>query len=147
MSGPILLVLRLLLILVLYAFLAFAIYTLWKDLRQRVKKPVATPIQPITLIGGERDGDLNTYQFAVEAITIGRDPMSELYLNDSTISAQHCKLTYHHGQWWVEDLKSTNGTYLNQEFVSEPFVVTDGDSLRCGRLYFTISIAGELEPR
>lgn len=147
MSGPILLVLRLLLILVLYAFLSFAIYTLWKDLRQRVKKPVTSPNQPITLIGGETNGDLMTYQFVVDAIIIGRDPVSDLYLNDSTISAQHCKLTYHHGQWWVEDLQSTNGTYLNQEFVSEPFVVTDGDSLRCGRLNFTISIAGDLESR
>ena len=36
-------------------------------------------------------------------------------------------LTYRQSQWWIEDLHSTNGTFLNQEAVLEPVVITDGD--------------------
>lgn len=144
MSGPVLLILRLILILSLYAFLGFAIYTLWNDLKKRMEKPLTSPVQQIILTGAEINGGLSTYKFESESVVIGRDPLSDLHIDDSTISAQHCKLVYHHGQWWVEDLRSTNGTFLNQELVSEPFVITDGDVLRCGKVSFTISIEGDM---
>ena len=43
-------------------------------------------------------------------------------------------------EWWVEDLDSTNGTFLNQIQVEEPMVITSGDDLRCGRINIQIKI-------
>ena len=69
---------------------------------------------------------------------MGRDPASDLYIEDKTISARHAKLSYHHGQWWVEDLRSTNGTFLNDEPVQEPLVLASGDRLRFGQVQWQV---------
>jgi pSer/pThr/pTyr-binding forkhead associated (FHA) protein len=43
-------------------------------------------------------------------------------------------------QWWVEDLESTNGTYLNQVQVTTSTILTDGDKLTLGKVDITIRI-------
>ena len=80
------------------------------------------------------------WQFTALEAKLGRDPASDLVLEDKTISAQHARLTYHHRQWWIEDLRSTNGTYLNEEPVTAPIVLTDGDHLRLGGLVFQVQL-------
>jgi pSer/pThr/pTyr-binding forkhead associated (FHA) protein len=62
-----------------------------------------------------------------------------MLLDDPTVSNTHARLSYHHGQWWLEDLRSTNGTFLNDEAVASPLVVTDGDVVRCGQVQFTLA--------
>ena len=78
-------------------------------------------------------------------LTIGRDPACNCVISDSTVSAQHARLVFRQGQWWVEDLRSTNGTYLNQELVLDPLVITSGDHLRCGQAQFVITIQSMIE--
>ena len=46
---------------------------------------------------------------------IGRDTHCDLSVMDEALSAHHARITFHHGQWWLEDLNSTNGTFLNRE--------------------------------
>jgi len=116
--------------LALYLFLAWAIYTLWIDLRRR-KSGAALHAPPISLAHNE-DGATRIQRFQSPEVLLGRDPACDLTVEDRTISAQHARLAYHHSQWWVEDLKSTNGTFLNGEPVSEPMVVISGDQLRLG---------------
>ena len=48
--------------------------------------------------------------FTQPEITLGRDPGCDIPLIDDTVSTRHAQLTYHHNQWWLEDLSSTNGT-------------------------------------
>jgi pSer/pThr/pTyr-binding forkhead associated (FHA) protein len=50
-------------------------------------------------------------------------------------------LTYHHGQWWLEDLSSTNGTFLNHLPISMSTVITSGDEIVCGNVHLTISLS------
>jgi pSer/pThr/pTyr-binding forkhead associated (FHA) protein len=50
-------------------------------------------------------------------------------------------MTYHHGQWWLEDLASTNGTFLNNTPISMPTVITSGDEISCGSVSLTISLS------
>jgi hypothetical protein len=45
--------------------------------------------------------------------TIGRGPTNTIVLEDSRISSEHTRLTFHDRQWWVEDMGSRNKTYLN----------------------------------
>jgi len=136
MSGPVLLAIRIALAAALYAFAGWALYVLWKELRQQ-SLALRLPQAPALLLTGT---DLKIHRFTRAEISIGRDPTSSCHLEDPTISAQHARLTYHHGHWWVEDLKSTNGTFLNAEAVVEPVVITTGDMLRFGQLIFQVSI-------
>ncbi|NLG73925.1 MAG: FHA domain-containing protein [Chloroflexi bacterium] len=144
MSGPVFLVIRVLLALALYAFLGWALWTLWQDLRRQSSQVTARQAPPITLVF-EKEGEKRSIRFTTPVVLIGRDPASDCYLEDQTISAHHTRLSYHHGHWWVEDLRSTNGTYLNLEPVTEPLVLTSGDQLRCGQVGFQI-ILNDNEP-
>jgi pSer/pThr/pTyr-binding forkhead associated (FHA) protein len=89
------------------------------------------------------DGSSSQLFFARADATIGRDPANEVHLEDSAVSARHARFCYHHGQWWVEDLNSTNGTFLNSERLKIPAVVMTGDLVRCGEVTFTVSLPGE----
>lgn len=142
MSGPVFLVLRFLIAFALYAFLGWALWLLWRDLKARGEALASPKAPPITLIQQAQAG-AQPARFTTEEVVIGRDPASDLMLQDGTISIRHALLSYHHNQWWVEDLKSKNGTFLNQEAVEEPLVVTSGDQLRCGGVVLKISFAEE----
>jgi hypothetical protein len=65
-------------------------------------------------------------------ITIGRAEDSTLVITDDYASARHARLVPRAGQWYVEDLGSTNGTYLNRSKVSGPMVMQKGDRLQIG---------------
>ena len=71
---------------------------------------------------------------------IGRDTNCDLSIMDEALSAHHARLTHHHGQWWLEDLNSTNGTFLNREKLTTPAVVITGDHFKCGNTVFSIKV-------
>ncbi len=144
MSGPILLILRLLIAALLYAFLGWALYTIWRDLQQQSQALAARQAPPFSLVlksdavpGTE---DTQPHSFAKTEIVLGRSPTCDLTLDDKTISARHARCAYHHGQWWLEDLGSTNGTFINGEVVETSVVITDGDALRLGSVVVTVKI-------
>jgi pSer/pThr/pTyr-binding forkhead associated (FHA) protein len=138
MSGIIFLILRLLLALALFAFLGYVLWTLWRDLgrQDEILESRRLPPMKVSLADGSRR------LFSTREMLIGRDPVCEMVLDDPTVSNRHARLSYHHGQWWLEDLKSTNGTFLNDEPVVAPLVVTSGDVVRCGQVGLTL-IPGE----
>ena len=61
-------------------------------------------------------------------------------MKDTTVSVRHARLSHHHGQWWLEDLGSTNGTKLNKDKVSIPTVVINGDVIECGKASISIKL-------
>ena len=142
MSGTVFLILRFLLTLCLYAFLGVFFYILWRDLKQHTRYLSDRQSPPLKLIRLESG---NVQVFTKAEINIGRDPACECVIPDKTVSTRHARLTFHHKHWWLEDLGSTNGTFLNDEAVTLAMVITTGDQLRCGQFTFTISIgeAGE----
>ena len=66
-------------------------------------------------------------------ITIGRAEDSTLVITDDFASARHARLVPRDGPWFVEDLGSTNGTYLDRGTVSGPTPVPLGVPIRIGR--------------
>ena len=66
-------------------------------------------------------------------ITIGRAEDSTLVITDDYASARHARLVPRDGQWFVEDLGSTNGTYLDRAKVTGPTPVPLGVPIRIGR--------------
>jgi hypothetical protein len=68
-----------------------------------------------------------------QPILIGRADDSTLVLTDDFASSRHARLTNRGGQWYVEDLGSTNGTYLDQQRVQGPLLVAPGQPIRIGQ--------------
>lgn len=145
MSGPVLLVLRIAIAVALYAFLVWGLWLLWHDLR-RQSRALSAPVNPALVLSMPGGDQPTMYRFTMPEVTVGRDPTCECRLDAPTISARHARLSFHHAQWWLEDLHSRNGTFLNDEPVRSQVVVTSGDSLRCGSLVFVIEITEE-DPR
>ena len=67
------------------------------------------------------------------AITIGRAPDATVVLDDDFVSTHHARLMPRGKQWIVEDLGSTNGTWIDRERVTVPTVLPPGVALRIGR--------------
>ncbi|MEX1071921.1 MAG: FHA domain-containing protein [Anaerolineales bacterium] len=134
-----LLALRLLMALALYAFLGWCFYIMWRDLRQQAESLTKqrVPHVHIALLGENGTGE--QLRFTAPEITIGRNPTCEWMLPDETVSSEHARLVYRHDQWWLEDLNSKNGTFLNGEALTAPVVLADQDEIRCGQVSFSIT--------
>jgi pSer/pThr/pTyr-binding forkhead associated (FHA) protein len=139
-SAILLLVLRIFMAALLYGFLGLAVYTLLRDLKQQGDLLAARQPPPLTLTS-LADADASSRRFTRPEIILGRETGCDFPVDDQTVSSQHARLSYHHRQWWLEDLASTNGTYLNDEPVTTPVVITHGDELRLGNLGLKIEIS------
>ncbi|BCJ27135.1 FHA domain-containing protein [Actinocatenispora sera] len=96
-------------------------------------RPRATPGRPRLLVVTE--GPLAGTQITLgdHPITMGRAENSTLVLTDDYASTRHARLVARNGDWFVEDLGSTNGTYLDRAKVSGPTPVPLGVPIRIGR--------------
>ncbi len=139
MVATLLLLIRFTLALFLFSFLGWALLVLWRDFRHEAQSRSVRQIPPITLIHTSQDG-MREYQFNLPVILIGRDSQCDLCLDDATVSAEHARLAFHHNQWWVEDLGSKNGTYLNHTPVLSAVVLKSGDELEFGQTALTIDL-------
>lgn len=66
-------------------------------------------------------------------VTIGRAADSTLVVEDDYASTNHCRIYSAGGEWVVEDLNSTNGTWLDRTRITRPTVLPVGVPLRVGR--------------
>ena len=73
-----------------------------------------------------------TYDLA-EELTVGRAGGCQITLDDTYVSQLHARVFRRDGQLYVEDLGSTNGTYLNRKKVTAPIAIRKGDRLQIGK--------------
>jgi len=139
MSGIIVLVLRILMIISLYAFLGLAIYMIWKNIEVNSRAIQKLSVPQLKLSSNEMD-IIKFQEFTNPEVIIGRDPQCDFSIPRETVSAHHARLSYHHKNWWIEDMLSTNGTFLNEDQVSTATVLVDGDTIQCGDVSLTINI-------
>ncbi len=88
---------------------------------------------PRTLVvtGGSLSG--TAIDLGEQQITVGRAADATLVLTDDYASTRHARLYPQNGEWIVEDLGSTNGTYLDRQKVSQPTPVPVGVPVRIGK--------------
>jgi hypothetical protein len=89
--------------------------------------------QPRTLVVTEGPLTGTTIALGQAPILIGRAPESTLVLDDDYASGRHARLSLQHGTWMVEDLGSTNGTFLGRNRVQDPVPIAPGAQVRIGR--------------
>ena len=68
-----------------------------------------------------------------QPVYVGRSKQCGVRLDSAEISAQHCRVGYESGEFWVEDLGSTNGTFINQQQISGRATLPSGASVVLGR--------------
>jgi hypothetical protein len=135
-----LLLLRALALLLLYSFLGAIALVTWLDLKasDRSGRPAAARRAdgPRLIVLDAAASDRPAGQAMVlDAVSgVGRDLDNEVVLNDATVSARHAVVLRRDGSWWVEDLGSTNGTWLNARRLEPelPALLRSGDVLQFG---------------
>jgi pSer/pThr/pTyr-binding forkhead associated (FHA) protein len=85
----------------------------------------------LVVTAGARKG--TSLDLAQQQITLGRANDATLVLNDDYASSRHARIFPQDGQWIVEDLGSTNGTYLDRQKVTRPTPVPLGVPIRIGK--------------
>lgn len=67
-----------------------------------------------------------------DQLTIGRDSTNDIAINDAEISRRHARLTFQGGKYVLEDLGSTNGTFVNGQRLAGPRVLKAGEVVSFG---------------
>ncbi len=129
--GESLLVLRLILAVLLYLFLSVAFYILWKGLQRNEQQSDVRPIPAkLTIEEGVGAGQ----SIALRPVTTaGRADNNPMILDDPFASTHHAMFLWRENAWWLEDLESHNGTFLNGERILKPTSLASGDRIRIGQ--------------
>lgn len=97
------------------------------------REPESASTLPRQLVVTEGSLKGTTIQLGQAPILIGRAPECTLVLEDDYASGRHARLSLQQGTWMVEDLGSTNGTFLGRNRVQDPVPVAPGVPVRIGR--------------
>ncbi|HEX2026317.1 MAG TPA: FHA domain-containing protein [Actinomycetota bacterium] len=144
-------VLKILLLLLLYFFVWRAVRAVTVDLygggrerrarapeqRQRAPRRQRRGAPSKVVVLDERGGRVSTHRLS-GTLQIGRAPSADIRPDDTYVSQLHAKISNRNGSWIVEDLGSTNGTYLNQQKVTVPVQISPGDRIRVGKTYLEV---------
>ncbi len=72
------------------------------------------------------------YHLAADRITIGREAFNEIVLHDPEVSRRHVQIEFQSGRYVIEDLGSTNGTFVNGRRINLPTPLNNGDVIEMG---------------
>lgn len=81
-----------------------------------------------------------------DQMTIGRDSTNEIVINDAEISRRHSRLTFQGGKYVLEDLGSTNGTFVNGQRLAGPRVLKAGEVVSFGEQIMLVFEANTVDP-
>ena len=152
-------------LIVLYLFLLWVSRSALKDLRRGVEQPAVygEPVQPpadatglhsaATAMGARSEGfeprlvverapgHTPGMEYDIgDGAVMGRGEQAEIRLDDPFASSRHAQLTRQGGTVVLEDLGSTNGTYLNEELLQTPRPLHPGDRVRIGDSEFAFEV-------
>jgi len=127
-------IVRLLFLGLLYLFLARVVRSLLQDLRAAAREPGASPGRLIVIESPAGEPEQGR-SFDLDAITtLGRDVNNAIVIDDPFASSEHAVLTFRGRSWYVEDLGSTNGTYVNGRAVAAVSPLGFGDEMSIGQV-------------
>jgi pSer/pThr/pTyr-binding forkhead associated (FHA) protein len=143
-SDQLLTILKICLLALLYLFFLRVLRAVWAEMkgprvssRRRQSAPTAAPrkakrsAEPHLLVVEPAAQRGRTFPLGQE-LTVGRAAGCQVTLDDTYVSQLHARVYARDGQYFVEDLGSTNGTYLNRDRVTGAMVMKKGDRLQVG---------------
>ncbi|MEM9136392.1 MAG: FHA domain-containing protein [Cyanobacteria bacterium P01_F01_bin.42] len=75
-----------------------------------------------------------------DLLTIGRDPRNQTVIDHPLVSRFHARLRLYRGQWQVEDLNSSNGTFVNNQQIDQTQALRPGDQITIGPYQFSFNV-------
>jgi pSer/pThr/pTyr-binding forkhead associated (FHA) protein len=131
-----LLLVKIAFLVILYLFVARAVRAVTLDVFGPPVPRAGGPGRParrlprelvVTDEGGRRTVPLK------ESLTVGRAATCDVAIRDTYVSNVHARIYQRDGSWWLEDLGSTNGTYMNRTRVQQPTAIGPGDEVKLGK--------------
>jgi pSer/pThr/pTyr-binding forkhead associated (FHA) protein len=101
-----------------------------KNRPKPAKRPRGAPTH-IAIIEGANEGERISLDDA--PLLIGRGSDAQIRLDDDYVSTRHARIAASGDQWFVEDLGSTNGTYIGSARITQPTTLTMGTQVRIGK--------------
>lgn len=128
--------LRIAFIALLYLFLFQVMRVLVRDLRNVAPTDGLQPRSKygrLVVVEPGRSHLSSGMTFTLQAVTsLGRKPSNTIVLDDDFVSSEHSLISWRDGRAWLEDVASTNGTYLNDAEVTRPAALSEGDIIGIG---------------
>jgi pSer/pThr/pTyr-binding forkhead associated (FHA) protein len=87
-----------------------------------------------------------TFPLDGDQVTIGRDSSNGVAINDAEVSRRHARLNFQGGKYVLEDLGSTNGTFVNGQRLAGPVVLKPGDVVSLGEQIVLMYDAINVDP-
>lgn len=97
---------------------------------RRVRRPRGVP-RVLSIVQGAQTGE--SAELAPGLVLIGRGADCQLILDDDYVSTRHARVVAADGGIYVEDLGSTNGTYVNGSRITAPTTISTSDTVRIGK--------------
>jgi pSer/pThr/pTyr-binding forkhead associated (FHA) protein len=94
------------------------------------KRPRNAPTQ-VVVVDGANAGEALSLDHA--PILVGRGTDAGIRLDDDYVSTRHARIAWSGDQWYVEDLGSTNGTYIGAHRLAQPTALQLGSQIRVGK--------------
>ena len=130
-------IVRILFLVLLYAFLFAVARVLLRDLRAASKGPAE--LGRLIVLASPRGEPQPGGSYPLDAVTsIGRDVNNGIVVDDPFASSEHAVLTYRGRNWYIQDLESTNGTYVNGVPVEGLGPLGFGDEVQVGEVRFRL---------
>ena len=98
----------------------------------------------LTMRSGPNPGTV--YALGGDLISIGRDSSNEIAVNDAEVSRRHSRLTFQGGKYVLDDMGSTNGTFVNGQRLTGPRVLKSGEVISLGEQIVFVYEAVESDP-
>ena len=110
-------------------------------------QPMAAARTPggLTLRLESERGARSTFEVTKSGATIGRGPESTIQLADLSVSRKHARITYKQGSYWLSDLGSMGGTWIDGAKLAAPRRVVAGQTIDIGLCRLVVVAAAEAE--
>lgn len=109
-----------------------------KDKSAKTKAPKARKGAPKELTVSDGPDRGQSASLANAPILIGRGGDAAIKLNDDYASTRHARVASSGDQWFIEDLGSTNGTYVNNHRITQPTTIALGTQIRIGKTFLEL---------